>query len=208
MIPEELTQRTEAWWNVRAGKVTASRIGDLMATTRNGWGAARKRYFDEILSERLTGKSIIKRVASLDWRAELEPEARIAYEFYTDNSVREVGFIPHPEIENAGASPDGYVNDDGILEIKALDAINHVALLNGGPIDNAYLAQMQFGLTCSRRAWADFLAYNPQMPEELKVIIKRIERDDHAISKIESAVREFLAEINSQLAKILKASSA
>lgn len=196
-------QRTDAWYQERCGKVTASRICDVMATTQKGWGAARAKYMDDLIAERLSGQPTIRRVASMEARVELEPEARIAYEFYTDNAITEVGFIPHPSIPNAGASPDGIVSDDGLVEIKCLDPRAHITLVKSGIIDSAYLYQVQFQMACTERSWCDFFTYQPLMPEELKIFKRRIIRDDHAIGKIESAVKDFLAEVDAEIQRII-----
>jgi len=199
----DLEQRSQEWHQERCGKVTASRIADVMATTKNGWSAARKKYKDDLIAERLSGKPIIRRVASMEGRSELEPAARVAYEVYTDNVITEVGFIPHPSLLNAGASPDGEVSDDGLVEIKCLDVGTHVDLIKSGIIDNSYLYQMQFQMACTGRVWCDFFAYQPLMPEELKFFRKRIERDDHAIERIENTVKDFLAEIQLEIDQLM-----
>ena len=100
-----MLQRSPEWWAARCGKCTASRVGDVIATTRNGWGAARGKYLEQLVCERLTGRNQDNKVIrSLEARAELEPEARAAYSFYTDNDIELVGFVEHPKIVNSGAS--------------------------------------------------------------------------------------------------------
>lgn len=200
-------QRTPEWYALRCGKVTASRIGDLMATTRNGWGAPRKNYLREIVAERLTGRPVIKRVPSMDARSDMEPEARLAYEFYKGAEVDEIGFVEHPSISNAGASPDGFVGKDGGIEIKCLNTENHIELLKAGEIDAGYLLQVQFGMACSGRQWTDFVSYDPRLPEDLKVFLKRISRDEGLIERIEKCVEDFLAEIDAEVQKVCKQSS-
>lgn len=203
MIYLDLEQRSPEWFALRCGKVTASRISDMMATTRNGWAATRARYLEEIVAERLTGETVIKRVPSMEARSEMEPDARDAYEFYSDNEPQVVGFVTHPTIEMAGASPDSLIGEDGGLEIKCLDSKNHIELLKSGIIDNGYLLQCQFNIACAERDWWDFMSYDPRMKEErLRVFIKRINRDDHCIAKIESAVVDFLAEVEATVAQL------
>jgi hypothetical protein len=198
----DVAQNSAEWHQLKCGWIGASRIGDLMATTKKGRAASRKNYFNELLAQRLTGRRTSRYIYSLNNRLEMEPEARAAYEFYTGNSVVEVGFIPHPQIDRAGASPDGIVSDDGGLEIKCCDAGAHIAMIETGIIDPAYLYQCQFGMACSERSWWDFVAYHPDMPEELKFWTKRIERDDHCIERIEQAVRDFDAEIEAKIAAL------
>jgi len=201
-MSEDLIQRSAEWWAVRTGKITASRIGDMMATTRNGWAASRRNYFHELIAERLTGRPTIKVIRSLEARIELEPEARIAYEFLSGHNVKEVGFIPHPLIERSGSSPDGYIGRQGQLEIKCLDPPAHIELLESGIIDPGYVYQMQFGMACSKRKWCDFFSYSAAMPEELKTFTKRIERDNDLIGRIEQAIRDFDCEIETKIAAL------
>lgn len=206
MIEEIALQRTPEWYQARCGRATASRIVDIITRTRNGWGHARAKYLDQLVAERLCGRpQDMRRIKSLDDRADLEPEARAAYSFYTDNEIELVGFIPHPTIENAGASPDGLVNSDGMLEIKALDAANHHKLFAGdlSPLED-YLPQVHFGMACTERKWCDLVAYCPIMPEELKMFRQPIQRDDDLITRLESAVKEFLAEVDAKVAMLME----
>lgn len=199
-----MEQRSLEWWQARCGKVTASRIGDVMARTQKGWGAPRKHYLAEKVAERITGKPRDQRkVASLDHRLELEPDARAAYEFYSDNVVELVGFIEHPRIPNAGASPDGRVLPKGGLEIKAPDEEAHIEILTAQTIDLGYLYQMQFNMACAEADWWDFASFNPNMPEELKLYVQRVERDDVLIATIETNVIEFLAEVDQKVAQVM-----
>jgi len=191
-------QRTEAWWQARCGRVTASRIADVITTTRNGWGHARAKYADQLVAERLTRRpQDMRRIRSLDDRADLEHEAIAAYEFYVGESVKRVGFIQHPDIEMAGSSPDGVVGRKGGMEIKVYDAAQHAKLLEGNlnPMED-YLPQIMFNMATTKRTWWDFVAYCPTMPEEFKLFTKRIDRAKDVIEKIESTVIEFLAEVD------------
>lgn len=205
-----MDQHTQEWWDARLGKVTASRIGDLMARnqpkkgqTVGDWSAKHWNYLDEKVAERITGKARDrKKVASLDHRLELEPDARAAYEFYYDAEVVQVGFIEHPRIPGAGASPDGLVGTKGGLEIKCLDPENHIDLISAGCINRDYLYQCQFGMACTDRPWWDFLAFCPEMPEEGRVWRQRIDRDDALISTVESCVIEFLLAVDQKVAQV------
>lgn len=205
-----MEQRTPEWYAARCGKVTASRVADVVTRLKGGgWGAPRAKYMDQIVAERLSGKpQDMRNVRSMTERAEMEPDARVAYEFYTDRAIELVGFVPHPTIENAGASPDGYVDEDGGVEIKCLDAATHKKLLLG---DDApmldYQEQMDFQMACTGAKWVDFVAYCPIMPEELKLIVKRVDRNDERIAKLESSVIQFLAEVDTQVRQILGATN-
>lgn len=199
-----MIQGSPEWFAARSGCVTASRIGDIMARTQRGaFTAARGHYLKEKIAERITGKPRdIRRVKSLDDRRDLEPDARAAYEFYTDSIVETVGFIEHPRIPHAGCSPDGRVNPKGGIEIKALDAEQHLELITADAINPDYLWQCHFNIACCDADWWDLTAFNPDMPEELKLFVKRIERDDSLIATIETNVIEFLAEVDQKVAQV------
>jgi hypothetical protein len=208
MKPEDLIQRSPEWWAHRAAKVTASRVVDVIARnkprkgqTAGDYTAARATYMKLIVAERLSGapQGNGRVVRSLDERAALEPLARAAYEFDQVVDVRIVGFIDHPRIEFAGCSPDGLVGADGMVEFKVLDGAQHCELIQTGNIEAEYLAQMQFGLACSERAWCDFASYCPTMREEHKLWVRRIHRDDLIISQMEDEVKSFLAEVRQKL---------
>ena len=205
-----MDQHSQEWWDARLGKVTASRIGDLMARNqpRKGkpvgeWSAKHNNYLAEKVAERITGKPRDRRkVASLDHRLDLEPDARAAYEFYYEHDVVTVGFIEHPRIPNAGASPDGLVDSKGGIEIKCLDPEGHIELITAGGIDQDYLYQCQFGMACTDRDWWDFVAFCPEMPEEGRLWVQRVDRDDELIANVETNVIEFLAEVDVKVAQV------
>ncbi len=203
-----MLQRSPEWFAVRAGKVTASRIADMMARTKTGWGAGRVNYMAELVAERLTGVPQNGYVnAAMQRGTETEPEAITAYEFYSDNSVEAVGFIQHPAIEMSGASPDGHVGEDGSLEVKCPNTSTHIDTLLGGSVPGKYILQIQWQLACSGRAWADFVSYDPRMPEELKLFVRRVERDDVKIAELEAEVVKFIAEIDSKVEQLLALTS-
>ena len=205
-----MDQRSQEWWDARCGKVTASRVGDLMARNqpRKGktvgeWSARRNNYLEEKIAERIIGKPRDrKKVASLDYRLELEPDARKAYEFYFDNEVVQVGFIDHPRIPNFGASPDGLVGSDGGQEIKCLDPETHIRLIRAGGVDLDYVYQCQSGMACTDRKWWEFVAYCPEMPEEGRIWVQRFQRNDIMIADIEKNVIEFLAEVDQKVEEV------
>lgn len=201
---EEITQGSPEWFALRASKVTASRIGDVMRRTKTGWGADRKHYLAKLVAERITGKPMAQRaVASLERRLEIEPDARAAYEFYSDSTVTLAGFIEHPTIPNAGASPDGLIGEDGGLEIKCCDTPAHIEMLITEQIDPDYVLQCHFGMACTGRSWWDFASFDPMMPEDLKLKVIRIPRDEDRIATIESNVIEFLAEVDAKVSAVL-----
>jgi putative phage-type endonuclease len=195
-----MDQRTDAWFAARCGKATASRIADIMAKTRNGYGATRANYEAQLIAERLTGKvqdSFSN--AAMQWGTDKEPEARSAYEFLMDVEVVEVGFIDHPTIPNSGASPDGLVGDDGLVEFKCPNTATHLATLLDPTIPDKYLKQMYWQMACTGRQWCDWVSYDPRLPESMSFIRIRVYRDDAAIAEIEKEVAEFLRGVDEKV---------
>lgn len=187
----------DEWLRARAGKITASRMADLTAKTKTGWGASRKNYIAQLVAERLTGQpSPSFTNAAMQHGIDTEPEARAAYEFRADVDVVEVGFIDHPTIEMSGASPDGLILDDGMLEIKAPNTATHIEYLQAGKPPQKYALQMQWQMACTNRQWCDFVSYDPRMPEHLRILIVRVERDEDTIAMLEKAVIDANSEID------------
>lgn len=199
-------QNTPEWFAARLGKATASRMGDLSARVKSGgWGASRANYMAQLVAERLTGVAAASFTnAAMQWGTDMEPEARTAYEFYAGVTVAEVGFINHPAIAMSGGSPDGFVGDDGLLEIKCPNTAGHIETLLGASIDNGYIKQMQWGMACSGRQWCDFVSYDPRLPERMRLFIKRVPRDSKIIADLDRDVREFLAELDGKVAALIK----
>lgn len=199
----QLAQGSPEWFAARLGKVTASRIADVVARTKSGWGASRANYMSALVCERLTGVKEDTYVnAAMQWGTDHEPEARAAYEFLTGNAVELVGFVDHPKIHMSGASPDGHIGEDGSLEIKCPNTATHIEFLLEQSIPQKYMLQMQWQLACSGRQWADFVSYDPRMPEGLRMFQKRVMRDSALIPTLERDVTAFLAELDATVAKL------
>lgn len=199
----ELIQGSDEWLRARLGKVTASRVADIVAKTKTGWGASRKNYMAELISERLTGVPAEKYTNSaMQWGTEHEAQARAAYEFFESASVRTVGFVPHPTIPLCGASPDGLVGDDGLIEIKCPGTATHIDTLLNKTIDGKYVIQVQFQMSVTGRKWCDWCSFDPRLPEDLRLFVKRIPRDDEHIAELDAAVREFQKELDATLARL------
>lgn len=199
-------QGTQAWKQERLGKVTASRISDMLAKTRTGWGASRANYQAQLVAERLTGvvaESFVN--AAMIHGTETEPEARDAYSFYHGAGIAQVGFVSHPTIEMAGASPDGLVGEDGLVEIKAPNSATHIATLLDGVVPGKYRLQMMWQMACTGRRWCDFVSFDNRLPEDMRLFVRRIERCDETISDIEKEVRVFLAEIDDTVNRLISA---
>lgn len=194
------------WHAARLGKVTASRVADVMARTKTGWGASRKNYMADLIAERLTGMPVEQYTnTAMQWGIDTEAQARAAYAFHRDAEVAEVGFIDHPVIAMTGASPDGQIGTDGLLELKCPNTATHIdTLLNGG-VPEKYLLQMQWQLACTGRQWCDFVSFDPRMPERMRLFAVRVLRSEPKILEIESAVIAFLGELEATLAALVKA---
>lgn len=190
-----MEQRTPEWHKARLGRLTASRVADMMARTRNGWGTSRANYAWELAIERLTGEPTPSFCSpAMQWGVDTEDRARAAYQIHALCNVEEIGFVEHPTLF-AGASPDGLIGDDGMLEIKCPNPATHGETLLNGTIADKYMKQMQFQMACAGRQWCDFASFDPRFPEPMQLWVKRVERDDAAISEIEEHAAEFLAEV-------------
>lgn len=196
-------QRTPEWFAARLGKVTASRVADVMARTKTGYGASRDAYMAQLMVERLTG-SVAESFtnAAMQWGTDQEPFARAAYEAHKGVLVDEVGFIAHPKIADAGASPDGLVGDDGLVEIKCPATATHIETLLSGEVPSKYLSQMRWQMACTGRAWCDFVSFDPRMPAAGQLFIRRVERDDDSLAALEREVVKFLAELEVKLTNL------
>lgn len=200
-----IVQGSPEWFTARLGKATASRIADLTARTKSGWGASRANYAAELIAERLTGVVAPSYTnAAMQWGTQMEPEARAAYSFYADAEVEEIGFVQHPTIPMSGCSPDGMIGKNGLVEIKCPNTAGHIETLRGAEIDGKYIKQIQWQLCCSGRQWCDFASYDPRMPEAMRLFVRRVKRDDAMIASLENDVREFLAEIDAAVADLTK----
>jgi len=198
-------QRTEEWFTARLGKVTASRVNDVMAKTKTGYSASRDSYMTQLVLERITQtKAEGFTSQAMQWGIEQEPFARAAYEAAQGVMVEEVGFMPHPTIDMAGASPDGLVGDDGMVEIKCPESKGMLETLLTQKVPAKYFAQMQFQMACTGRKWTDYVVFDPRMPAKAQLFVKRVDRDDKYIAEIEAEIVKFLAEVASQVQQLNK----
>jgi len=190
-----MEQRTEEWFAARLGKVTASRVADVLAKIKSGESASRKNYKMELVVQRLTGKAGESFTnAAMEWGTEQEPFARMAYEAHTGLFVEEVGFINHPTIEGFGCSPDGVVGE-GLIEIKCPNTANHIETVLENKAPSKYIPQMQCQMACTGAKWCDFVSFDPRVPEDLQLLVVRVERDQEYIDSMEVEVKQFLSEV-------------
>ena len=201
----DIIQRSPEWFAARLGRLTASRVADMMAKTRNGWGASRTNYAWELAIERLTGEPTPSFCnAAMQHGIDTEDTARAAYQIHALCNVEEIGFVEHPKLF-AGASPDGLIGSDGMLEVKCPNPATHGETLLNGTIADKYHKQMQFQMACAGRQWCDFVSFDPRFPEPMRLWVKRVERDDAAIAEIEECAAEFLAEVDQTVERLRKA---
>lgn len=198
-----MDQRSEEWFAARLGKVTASRVADLMAKTKTGPSASRANYMADLIVERLTGiRPEGFTNAAMQWGTDTEPQARAAYEFLTDATVVEEGFCLHPTIADFGASPDGLIGDAGLIEIKCPNTAAHIEVLLTGSVPGKYETQMQAQMACTGRAWCDYVSFDPRMPGDMQLFVKRVARDDAFIFRMEDEIRLFLADLDHALSAL------
>ena len=197
MSESNIEQGTDAWKAQRLGKVTASRVADVVAKIKSGWGASRANYAAQLVAERLTGEAAESYTsAAMTWGVEKEPDARSAYEFHREAEVVECGFIEHPNIGMTGASPDGLVGDDGLIEIKCPSCATHIETLKGRAVPSKYIMQIQWQLACTGRQWCDFVSFDPRMPEHMRLFVRRVPRDERLIIELSGEIIAFLVEVN------------
>jgi len=197
-----MEQRTDDWFNARLGKVTASRVADIMAKTKSGYSASRKNYMAELLCERLTGQKEDSFCSgAMQHGIDMEPQARMAYELETGRPVQEVGFIDHPTIPMFGASPDGIMPDRG-LEIKCPNTATHLETLLSGKIAEKYIIQMHVAMICTGLDKWDFVSYDDRLPAHLQLFIKTIELDNELAAQIVAEVTLFLSELDDMVKQL------
>ena len=199
MAEHKFVQGSPEWHQFRVGKVSGSRLKDVMTKGRNGEpSATRKNYMMELLCERLTGRPGVvdlSRNASVQRGIELEPLARAAYEVFSGRVVIETGCFSHPVIDGFIASPDGLSGDDGLIECKCPNTANHIAVLQSGKHDSQYDWQMLAQMACTGREWVDFVSFDDRLPDELQYFCARFHRDEKRIEAMEAEVTKFLGEL-------------
>jgi hypothetical protein len=200
----DLVQGSDEWAQIRCGKVTASRLADMCAMKQNGEERAERRnYRSELISEILTGQPYPRRITpEMQWGLDQEAFARAAYELERDVLVETCGFVLHSTIECFGASPDGLVGEDGLIQIKCPTTPTHLGWILAGTVPEEYKLQMLGELSCTGRAWCDFVSYDPRLPKHLQLFVIRFDRSAALIQKIERCVEHFQEEIADVLAAL------
>lgn len=200
-----MQQNTAEWLDARLGHVTASRVADVVTRQKNGKPySSYEDYKMELLIGTLTGRAEEHYVSPyMDFGTEYQPVARAQYEVEKGVEVEQVGFVLHPRIARSGASPDGCVGDDGLVELKVPKTATHIEYFLAGVVPEDYKPQMYWQMACAERQWCDFVSYDPRLPEEFGLLIVRLERDDAVIADMEAKVEQFIAELNAMSEKLL-----
>lgn len=198
-----MLQRSDDWFAARCGKVTASRVADLMSKTKSGYSASRNNYMAQLICERLTGRPAESfNSAAMQRGTEKEPEARAIYMLESGEIVEECGLVIHPDMPDFGASPDGLVCSDGLIEIKCPNTWTHLETLKTGKPKHEYFTQMQAQMACTRRQWCDFVSFDDRLPEDIAYFCTRIQRDDAFIGVMLAETAAFLYDLQSELDQI------
>jgi hypothetical protein len=198
-----LEQGSDEWAHARCGNVTASRAADVVATIKSGEAAVRRNYRTEIICEILTGEPYPRyKSPEMQWGIDQEPFARAAYEIDRNVMVDVCGFVLHPEVDRFGASPDGLVPDEGMIQIKCPNTSTHISWMLAGTVPLEHMPQMIAEMSCTGREWCDFVSYDPRLPEHLRLFVRRFARDNSFIGAMEREVRKFNKEIDDVLASL------
>lgn len=198
-----IVQGSPEWHALRCGKVTASRVADIIARTKSGYSTSRANYAAELIVERLTGCSAPSFMNdAMRWGVEQEAGARHAYSQRQGVEVFETSFVDHPEIAMFGASPDGLIGVDGLVEIKCPNTATHLDTLDSESIPAKYITQMQTQMACTGRAWCDFVSYDPRLPPSMSLFVRRVDRDVSAILDLEGEVSDFIRDLDARVASL------
>ena len=197
MNPRDLIQGSDDWKRYKCGRLGASSISDMLARTKTGWGAMRGNLCARLVVERLTGCPTPSYTSkAMENGTALEPQARSLYGVLYNVDVAQIGWADHPRIPWSGASPDGLVGDDGLIEIKCPLEKTHLDTLLGGSIDGGYVKQMQWQMTVLDRKYCDFTSFCPSFPPEMQIHVTRVMRDDIMIANLEIEADVFLKEVD------------
>ncbi len=196
-------QRTDEWFAIRLGKVTASRMADVLSKGKSGESASRRNYRIELVAQRLTNQPNEPFTnAAMEWGTATEPLARVAYELKHNRDVIDIAFVEHPTIEWFGCSPDGLVGENGLIEIKCPNTTTHLDWMEDGKAPSKHIPQMMAQMACTGLQWCDFVSYDPRLPEDLQLFIVRVNRDQEYIDNMEVEVKKFLKEVEETINKL------
>lgn len=199
-----------AWLAARAGKLTASRMRDAMSFRKDGKPSAeRSQLMRELLAERITGHSVRHYVTdAMQHGLDTEADALAAYEAATGELVTPAGYYDHPRIDNVGATPDGLLSIDGLIETKCPTTATFIDWTMVGEVPAMHKPQMIIQLACAGRAWCEFVAYDPRIKDaKRRLFIRRFEPTADEIAAVEAAAETFLAELDAMFAAFTEAAA-
>jgi predicted phage-related endonuclease len=191
-------QGTPEWLAARAGRLTGSRAGNMLAKIKSGEAAARRDYRVQLVTERLTGSPQEDGFISADmrWGTETEPLARMAYEAHTGVIVRETGFLAHNELA-VGCSLDGDIDGfRGLVEFKCPRSATHIGYLQDNRLPPKYAPQVMHNLWVTGAEWCDFVSFDPRLPDNLQLFVIRVLRPDVDLQAYEAEALTFLREVD------------
>lgn len=206
-IVEGIEQNTPEWLQMRIGIVTASRVADVQAFLKKGGESQKRRdYRYEIVTELLTGRSAEHYVTpAMEWGLEQEPLAKAAYEIKLAEEIRDGGFWLHDRISKFGASPDGLIGENGLIEVKCPTTSTHIEWMIAGVLPEDYQPQMLAQMACSGRKWCDFVSFDPRLPKPMQLFVRRFAADEARIGEMEKDVERFLDEVAETLTLLAQA---
>lgn len=189
----DISQNTDEWFNLRAGRLTSSKLGVVMANFGKAFGEPAKKYAANIALEQITGVPTPSEFSNehMERGHEEEPIAREIYESEMFCDVLNGGFFQYGEF--VGCSPDGLIGDRGICEIKSVIPSTHYANIARASLDPAYKWQCIGNLMFTGREWLDFISYCGAFPEGKKLFIHRIKKHEvlQSFEMIAARVSEF-----------------
>ena len=198
-------QGTSQWFQLRAGCCTGSHCADIMGFRKDkAETAARANYRAKLVAEILTGVPQMDGYVSpeMQFGTEQEPFARAAYEMQTGAMVDQVGFVSHDPILRMGGSVDGLVGEEGIIEIKCPKTSTHIGWMLDGAVPAEHEPQISFYLAVTGREWADFVSFDPRLPDPLQLFVKRMWRNPERIAEIEAGVQQFNFEVDKTIERL------
>jgi len=202
-------QDSVEWFQARIGKITASRFGDIMAYSKAKGKEGvelkcRADYRMELIAERLTHQMAQHFVTdAMKWGKEMEDYARSAYECAQDVMVQAVGYCIHPTMDFSGASPDGWVGENRIIEIKCPTTATYLGWRKSREVPQEYIDQILWNMVCGERYEADFIGYDPRLPERLQLLVIPVQYDEKRVAELEAEVRKMEAEIKAEIAALV-----
>jgi len=189
----DVKQNTDEWLPLRAGKVTGSAISKVMANYGKPFGDPAKKYASIIAVERIKGAAVGgDRYSNIHMEAGHveEPIARMLYEEEYFCSVTNGGFFDNGK---TGCSPDGLVDDNGIVEIKSVIVPVQYECIKRNSYDPAYHWQIIFNLKETGREWIDYVSFCEQFSDSKKLLTKRVYASEciEDFKKIDIRLKEF-----------------